>query len=91
MADGLQKWHQGYHGTDYHSIEGILRTGVLCKAGDMVIGNKVISIPAEHIQKPFPRTNLYTGEKETFNPHQVFMSPSIGYASYGEVYAKTHR
>lgn len=63
----------------------------MCKAGEVVIGNKTIRIPDGHIKKPFIRANLFTKKQETFDPHQVFMSPSIAYASYGEVYAKSHR
>ncbi len=52
-------------------IAGVLSTGTLAKAGDTVLGGTKVGIRAGHIPKPFERDNLYTGERELFDPNQV--------------------
>ena len=37
-----------------------------------------------HITKQFWRKNKYTNKQEHFDPHQIFLSPSIKYASGNE-------
>jgi hypothetical protein len=41
-----------------------------------------------HLSEAFVRTNTYTGRQEVFNPDQIFISPSIKYASLEQYYAK---
>jgi hypothetical protein len=80
-----------YHGTRYEKVPLIFKGGLqLLKAGDVALGGHTLAIPAGHITKPFIRQNMYTGKEELFNPHQVFTTPSICYASH-EAYAKPHK
>ena len=35
-----------------------------------------------HIKQPFERLNQFTGQRELFDPHAIFSSPSIRYSSH---------
>lgn len=82
-ALGAFDWHVGFHTTDSHKLPSILGTGRLVRAGDTVAvrggGALKVGIKAEHIQQPFTRINLHSGEQELFDPNQIFLSPSIRY------------
>jgi hypothetical protein len=74
-----------------NAVENILQTGSLAKAGDTTVGGNEVGVRGGHIKKPFDRTNAHTGQKERFDPNQIFMSPSIKYAGNPDVYAKQER
>lgn len=88
----FRKWHTAFHGTKASALRGILSTGRLAKPGDTVLLDASKSLHLEirplHIKKPFKRTNAHTGEKEMFDPNQIFLSPSIKY-SENAVYTDT--
>lgn len=83
-------WHVAYHGTRLSSLRGILRTGCLVKAGDVVLDGHRIGIRDGHIPEPILRLNEHTGEQERFNPNQIFVSPVIEYSA-SECYAASER
>jgi hypothetical protein len=53
------------------SLSGVLNTGALAKPGDKVLGGVVVGIRQGHIGQPVERTNMFTGEREWFDPKQV--------------------
>ena len=85
------KFHRKFHGTRVDSLGAILASGKLAQPGDQLVGldGKVteLSIPAGHISSSFVRHNEHLGKRETFDPRQVFFSPSILYAAKTQ-YAK---
>jgi hypothetical protein len=88
MNNVFENWHVAFHGTHSEKVPLIFRGGLqLLKAGDVALGGHELGIPDGHITDSFERKNLYTGETEQFDPHQVFTTPSIKYASHG-AYAK---
>jgi hypothetical protein len=63
--------YPSYAINSFRIIPGVLNTGTLAKAGDTVLGGAKIGIRDGHIPVPFERNNLYTGERELFDPNQV--------------------
>eukprot|EP01083_Nonionella_stella_P114737 339536_1 len=81
MNSVWNSWHVAYHGSNPDSVHHIFKSGlVLLKPGDLTITGDQLGIKHGHIKKPFPRINKYSNEYETFDPNQVFISPSIKYA-----------
>eukprot|EP01084_Bolivina_argentea_P150931 263510_1 len=82
------KWHVAFHGTMKDIIPQIFKAGlVLLRAGDVTINGDELGVRGGHIQKPFERYNKYSKQNETFNPNQIYLSPSIKYSGHG-AYAK---
>lgn len=85
----FDEWHVSYHGTTSTSIEPIFRGGLqLLMPGEVTLGGVSLGIRGGHIPRPFVRVNKHTGLEETFDPCQIFTSPSIRYSSHG-AYAST--
>eukprot|EP01084_Bolivina_argentea_P314446 544649_1 len=80
----LNNWHVVYHGTKSKYVKEISESGlILLKPNDFKLNMKGKNeTRSGHILKKFERINKYTGEKEIFNPEQIFTSPSCVYASY---------
>jgi hypothetical protein len=56
----------------------------------VALGGLELGIAAGHIPKPTTRTNRHTGERENFDPNQVFTSPSMRYSYAGHgAYSRT--
>jgi hypothetical protein len=58
----------------------------LLNPGELTPSGYEMPIRGGHIKKPFERVNAFTQQRETFDPQQVFTSPSIHYCAYGGVY-----
>eukprot|EP01084_Bolivina_argentea_P236360 397442_1 len=85
----LNDWHVVYHGTQSKYIKEISESGlILLKPNDFKLDKnglkykKTNKIRSGHIQKKFIRFNKHTKQKETFDPDQIFTSPSCIYSSY---------
>eukprot|EP01084_Bolivina_argentea_P105130 188197_1 len=84
MNNVWDKWHVAFHGTNKDKIIPIFKSGLtLLKPGDLSIDGSKLSIQSGHIKKQFKRYNENTKKIEIFDPLQIFMSPSIKYASHG--------
>eukprot|EP01083_Nonionella_stella_P024319 67205_1 len=82
------QWHVAFHGTPKDVVPKIFGAGLmLSKPGDVILGGDELGIRDGHIGKPFERSNKYSKQKETFDPNQIYMSPSIRYSGHG-AYAK---
>ena len=80
----FDRWHVAFHGTHFDSLVPILTSGQLAKPGDTVVVSadtvKTLGIRDGHIPKPFKRRNEHCpGVRETFDPNQIFFSPTIKY------------
>eukprot|EP01084_Bolivina_argentea_P201507 344445_1 len=83
MNNVWQEWHVGFHGTKKEIVPQIFKAGLqLLKPGDITIDGAKLAIRSGHIKKPFKRYNNYTKKYEMFDPNQIYVSPSIKYASY---------
>ena len=70
--------HVAFHGTTKEVLPLIFKAGlVLLKPGDHTINGDQLGIRAGHIPKSFKRYNKYSKEEETFDPNQIYVSPSI--------------
>ena len=70
--------HVAFHGTTKDVIPSIFKAGLhLLKPGDHTITGVQLGTRGGHITKPFKRYNKYSKEEETFDPNQIFVSPSI--------------
>eukprot|EP01083_Nonionella_stella_P287208 977534_1 len=83
----LRDWHVVYHGTKSRFLPEICESGlILLKPNDFKLNDgdrcKTNKIRSGHIQKSFVRTNKHSNKKETFDPNQIFTSPSCIYSSY---------
>eukprot|EP01084_Bolivina_argentea_P284464 487544_1 len=89
MNNVFKSYHSAYHGTTMENVTGIFKGKLmLLKPGDTVIGGSKLEIGTGHIRKPFERENKYTKKKEMFDPKQIYITPSIKYASH-QAYAKS--
>eukprot|EP01084_Bolivina_argentea_P068249 124205_1 len=83
MNNVWDEWHVAYHGTKKDIIPQIFKAGLhLLKPGDITMDGDELGVRSGHIKKPFKRKNKYTGEDEKFDPNQIYVSPSITYASH---------
>eukprot|EP01084_Bolivina_argentea_P022113 41095_1 len=81
-------WHVAYHGCSIETAKNIFKSGlVLLKPGDSTINGEELKIKPGHIKGEVQRYNEYTMKNELFDPNQIFVTPSIRYAS-NEIYAK---
>eukprot|EP01084_Bolivina_argentea_P171338 296845_1 len=88
MNDIWDKWHVAFHGTNRTIVPEIFKSGlILLKPGDTTADGKVLGIREGHIKGSGKRKNLYTNKDEIFDPKQIFVSPSIKYASH-DLYAR---
>lgn len=82
-ALGALDWDLAFHSTASEALPKVLVTGRLVKPGDRVaaLDGQAVGIRADtgRIRKPFFRRNRHTGQKEWFDPCQIFLSPSIRY------------
>lgn len=86
----FKNWHVTYHGTTFPNLKPIFDGGlVLLKPGDKKLGGKDLELATGHVSRCFLRHNLFTGKMETFDPNQVFTTPSSRYASH-PAYAREH-
>eukprot|EP01084_Bolivina_argentea_P150930 263506_1 len=84
MANVWEEWHVAFHGTTKEIVPEIFKSGlILLKPGDITMDCKELSIRGGHIKKVFKRYNKYSKQEETFDPNQIYMSPSIKYAGHG--------
>eukprot|EP01084_Bolivina_argentea_P227172 383699_1 len=82
-------WHVAFHGTTKEVVPLVFKAGLLLlKPGDYAIDGSQLGIRGGHITKSFKRYNKYTKENETFDPNQIYVSPSIKYSGHG-AYAKS--
>jgi hypothetical protein len=83
----FKEWHVAYHGTKKATAVDILSGDwQLLMPGDVTHSGITIPIGEHHIEGSSERINAYTGKDETFDPKQVFTSPSIHYCAYKTVY-----
>eukprot|EP01084_Bolivina_argentea_P068250 124207_1 len=83
MNNVWKEWHVAYHGTKKDIIPQIFKAGLhLLKPGDITMDGDELGIHGGHIKQPFIRKNEYTGKSEKFDPNQIYVSPSIIYASH---------
>eukprot|EP01083_Nonionella_stella_P061227 159596_1 len=88
MNNVWQNWHVAYHGCSIDTAREIFKSGLtLLKPGDVTINGQRLRVGGGHIKKPFRRKNEYSKEYEQFDPSNIFVSPSIKYAS-SDYYAK---
>eukprot|EP00808_Paulinella_micropora_P029277 g38490.t1 len=84
----FKDWHVSFHGTTLEACQQVIEGGLtLLKPGDVKLGGSTISVRGGHIPRPFQRRHRHTGRMETFNPNQIFTSPSVIYAGH-PAYAK---
>eukprot|EP01084_Bolivina_argentea_P290023 498125_1 len=89
MNNVWDEWHVAFHGTTKNVIPQIFKAGLLLlKPGDYTITGHKLGIRANHIPKPYERFNKFTKQNETFDPNQIYVSPSIKYSGHG-AYAKS--
>jgi hypothetical protein len=82
-----EDWDVAFHGTKKDTAVEVLKSDwQLLLPGDVAPSGYQIPIRPGHIGGTFERTNSFTGEREEFDPVQVFTSPSIHYCAYGRVY-----
>eukprot|EP01083_Nonionella_stella_P263179 894279_1 len=83
----LDDWHVVYHGTKVSFLSEICESGlILLKPNDFQLSQDCakyedIKIRPKHIPRKFERVNKYTKQRETFDPEQIFTSPSPTYSS----------
>eukprot|EP01084_Bolivina_argentea_P022112 41094_1 len=88
MNNTWEDWHVAYHGCSIETARNIFKSGlVLLKPGDSTINGEELKIKPGHIKGEVQRYNEYTMKNELFDPNQIFVTPSIRYAS-NEIYAK---
>lgn len=89
---GAFQWPVAFHGTPATAVPFILATGRLVRPGESVavLGGGAVGIRTDtgRIKQPSWRINLSSGEREYFDPNQIFCSPSIRYCELPH-YAKT--
>ena len=82
-----EDWDVAFHGTKKDTAVEVLKSDwQLLLPGDVTPSGYKIPIRPGHIGATFERANSFTGEREEFDPVQVFTSPSIHYCAYGRVY-----
>jgi hypothetical protein len=83
----FEEWDVAFHGTKKDTAVALLESEwQLLMPGEVTASGYELPIRPGHITATFERDNLFTGEREQFDPMQVFTSPSIHYCSYGSVY-----
>eukprot|EP00812_Abedinium_dasypus_P010862 NODE_4458_length_672_cov_383.358185.p1 GENE.NODE_4458_length_672_cov_383.358185~~NODE_4458_length_672_cov_383.358185.p1 ORF type:complete len:198 (+),score=12.76 NODE_4458_length_672_cov_383.358185:3-596(+) len=79
----LDDWDVAFHSTTCEMLPKVLATSRLVKPGDRVaaLDGQAVGIRGDtgRIRKPFVRHNRHTGQKEWFDPRQIFLTPSIRY------------
>ena len=90
----FDKWHVAFHGTNVEALEAILSSGALAKPGDEVVTGTQsrikIDIRDGHLRRRFNRNNAHGKCNESFNPKQIFLSPTIRYCEKSLYAAPSH-
>ncbi|VDI78869.1 neuralized-like protein 4 [Mytilus galloprovincialis] len=76
----FQEWHVAYHGTKLSSVRSILESGLLIPGDATFDGKTIVEMQGHYndVYKPH----------EDFDTKQIFVSPSINYASH-DAYSPT--
>jgi hypothetical protein len=85
-------WDVAFHGTKKDTAMAVLKSEwQLLMPGEVTASGYELPIRDGHITAPFDRPNDFTGEREEFDPVQVFTSPSIHYCAYEDFYCDRTR
>ena len=80
-AETMDLAHVAFHGTKRDAARAILSSNMpqLLLPGSETESGFIVPIRPGHIAGRFERTNRHKRRKETFDPNQIFMSPTIKY------------